>query len=91
MPIQGILAMLKWRRNGHALTMTEVFDFTGWLPYRTREEFVQHRADHPELEPFPPYNFDDSDRVHDQEAEDEGGSLHGCSFCRSDYDFYGSI
>ena len=56
--IQSILAMPEGRRNGHALTTSEVLDFTGWLPYRTREEFAEHRANHPELEPFTPYDFD---------------------------------
>ena len=51
--IQGILAMPKRRRNYHALTTSEVLEFTRWLPYRTREEFTQYRADHQELEPFP--------------------------------------
>ena len=67
--------MPKWRRTDHALTTIEVLDFTRWLPYCMRQEFVQYRVDHPKSEPFPPYNFDDPDRVHDQEAEDEGGSL----------------
>ena len=45
--IQSILAMLDWRRNGHTLTRSEVLDFTGWLPYRSREEFAEYRSDHP--------------------------------------------
>ena len=73
--------MLKGRRNSHALTTSKVLNFTGWLPYRTREEFVQHRAEHPELEPFPPYDFDASDQAHDKESEEEGGSSQGCSLC----------
>ena len=52
--IQGILAMPERRRNCHALTTSEVLDFTGLLPYRTREEFAEYRADHPKLEPFAP-------------------------------------
>ena len=65
-PIQGILGMPKRRRNCHALTTSEVLDFTGWLPYRTKEEFAQHCADHPDLEPFPPYDFDAHDLAHDK-------------------------
>ena len=72
--IQGILAMPKGRRNGHALTTSEVLDFIGWLPYRSREEFDEYHAEHPELEPFPPYNFGASDQTHDKEAKGEGGS-----------------
>ena len=52
--IQGILAMPKGRQNCHALTTSEVLNFTRWLPYSTREEFTKYQADHPELEPFPP-------------------------------------
>ena len=66
--IQGILALPNGRRNCHALTTSEVLDFTGRLPYRTRGEFAEYRADHPELEPFPPYNFDAPDQSHDKEA-----------------------
>ena len=60
--------MPDWRQNGHALTRSEVLDFTGWLPYRSREEFVEYREEHPELEPFPPYNFDAPDQSFDEEA-----------------------
>ena len=55
--IFGILRMPEGRRQCHALTQSEVLHFTGWLPYHTREEFDQYRAEHPELERFPPYNF----------------------------------
>ena len=79
--IQGILGMPKRRRNFYALTTSEVLDFTRWLPYRTREEFAQYRADHPELEPFSSYDFDAPNLAHNKEAEDEGGSSQGCSFC----------
>ena len=72
--IQGILAMPKRRWNCHALTTLEILDFTGWLPYRTREEFAKYWADHPEFEPFPPYNFDAPNQSHDKGAEEEGGS-----------------
>ena len=67
--IHSILAMPDWRRNSHALTRSEVLDFTGWLPYRSREEFAGYRAEHPELESFPPYNFDAPDQSIDEEAE----------------------
>ena len=67
--IESILAMLDWRQNGHALMRSEVLDFTGWLPYRSREEFVEYREEHPELESFPPYNFDALDQSIDEEAE----------------------
>ena len=66
--------MPEGRRNGHALTMSEVLDFTGWLPYKMREEFAEYRANHPELEPFAPFNFDAPDQSHDKGAEEEGGS-----------------
>ena len=66
--IQGILAMPEGRRNCHALTTSEVLEFTGWQPYRTREEFVEYRAEHLELEPFPPFDFDDPDRSYDKGA-----------------------
>ena len=46
-----------------------MLDFTGWLPYRTREEFAEYRADHPELEPFTLYDFDALDQCRDEEAE----------------------
>ena len=62
------------RQNCHALTTSEVLNFTGWLPYRMREEFAEYRADHLELEPFAPYNFDAPNQPHDKEAEKEGGS-----------------
>ena len=67
--IQSILGMPAWRRNSHTLTRTEVLDFTGWLPYRSREEFAEHRAAHPELEPFPPYNFDAPNLAFEEQAE----------------------
>ena len=39
------------------LTQSEVLHFVGWLPYLTRDQFDEYRAEHPELEPFPPYDF----------------------------------
>ena len=73
--------MPKGRQNCHALMTSEVLDFTGWLPYCTREEFAEYRADNPELEPFPPYNFDASDQSHDKGVEEEGGSSQDCLLC----------
>ena len=55
--IYGVLGMLEVRRQGHALTQLEVLHFAGWLPYCTREEFDNYRAEHPELVPFPLYDF----------------------------------
>ena len=85
--IQGILGMLKGRKNCHALTTLEVLNFTGWLPYSTREEFAQHRAEHPELEPFPLYDFEASDQTHDKEAEEGGGSPQRCTIYMVDLGF----
>ena len=56
----------------------------GWLPYRTREEFVAYRAEHPELEPFPPYNFGASGDALEKEAEERGSAPRGHSFYVSD-------
>ena len=67
--IHSILATPAWRRNSHALTRTEVLDFTGWLPYKSREEFAGYRVEHPELELFPPYNFNAPDQSVDEQAE----------------------
>ena len=69
--IQGILGMPLGRREGHALTTSEVLNFTWWLPYRTREEFAQYRVEHLELELFPPYNFEALEQAHDKEAVKE--------------------
>ena len=77
--IQGILGMPQGRRDCHALTMSEVLKFTGWLPYRNREEFAQYRAQHPELELFPLYDFEASDQTHHKEDGERGGSSQGCS------------
>ena len=79
--IQGILAMPKGRRNGHALITSEVLEFTGWLPYRTRVEFTKYRVDHPELEPFTAYNFNAPDQSYNKGAEEEGGSSHDYPLC----------
>ena len=80
--IQGILTMLEGRRNCHALAMSEVLDFTGWQPYRTREEFVEYRVQHPELEPFPAYDFNNPDRSYDKWVVEEGGSSQDYSLCK---------
>ena len=79
--IQSILAMLEGRRNGHALTTSEVLDFTGWLSYKTREEFAEHQANHPELEPFTPYDFDAPNQPYDRDAEEEGVCHQDNSLC----------
>ena len=43
--------------DGRSATQSEVLHFVGWLPYRTRDQFDEYRAEHPQLEPFPPYDF----------------------------------
>ena len=43
--------------------------FTGWLPYRSSEEFTEYRAEYPELEPFPPYNFDAPNQSIEEQAK----------------------
>ena len=65
------------RRQGHALIQLEVLHFTGWLPYRTREEFDEYGAEHPELEPFPPYDFGASKQTSKKDVRDGGGALQG--------------
>ena len=49
----------------------------GWLPYRTLEEFDKYRVEHPELEPFPPYDFNAP--TSKREHEDGGGDPPGHS------------
>ena len=53
----NILEMSDGRRHCQALTQSKVPHFVGWLPYGTHEEFDKYRAEHPDLEPFLPYNF----------------------------------
>ena len=48
--VLGILEMPKGIKNCQVLTQPEVLDFVGWFPFRTREEFDQHRAEHLERE-----------------------------------------
>ena len=54
------------------MTQLEVLHFAGWMPLCTREEFDEYRAEHPELESFPPFNFGVSKREANEESEDRG-------------------
>ena len=75
----NILEMSDERRHCQTLTQLEVLHFVGWLPYRTREEFNEYRAEHPDLEPFLPYNFGVLGHASEQEPEDGGGVSRGQS------------
>ena len=80
--IFGLLEMPVGKRQCQVLTLSEVLHFVGWLPYRTREEFDQYRAEHPKLEPFLPYDFKASSS--EKEPEEGGGDLPGHSSYISD-------
>ena len=75
--IFGILEIPGGRRQCQVLTQSEVLHFVGWQPYLTREEFDKYRAEHPELEPFPPYDFNAPSS--EREPEDGGDDPPGHS------------
>ena len=82
--IFSILEMPRGRHQYQALTQSEVLYFIGWLPYRTRKEFDKYRAEHPDLEPFPPYNVGALRDTSEKEPEDGGSVLLGRSRFVSD-------
>ena len=49
------------------------------MPFQTRKEFDEYRAEHPELEPFPPYDFRVSEHAAEEEPEEGGGASRGHS------------
>ena len=71
--------MSEGRRQCQVLTQSEVLHFVGWLPYRTGEEFDQCRVEHPELQPFPPYDFRATGHTSEKGVEDGGGVPQGHS------------
>ena len=78
--VLNVLEMLVGRKNGKALTQSKVLDFVGWSPFCMREEFDQHRAKHPELEPMPPLDhayrtLDATKHVAEAGGPDQGGVL----------------
>ena len=82
--IYGVLGMPDGGRQGQVLIQSEVLNFTRWLPYHTREEFDNYRTEHPELEPFLPYNFGAPGQAYDKEAGVGGGAPQGYSFFVTD-------
>ena len=77
--IFGILEMPEGRWHCQALTQSKVLHFVGWLPYYTRQEFDEYRTEHPDMEPFPPYNFGVPKHPSEKEPEDGGGVPPGHS------------
>ena len=77
--IFGILEMPEGRRQCQALTQSDVLHFVGWLPYCTREKFDKYRTEHPDLEPFLPYDFAARGHTSEKEHEDGGGVPRGHS------------
>ena len=77
--VLGILEMPNGRIHYQALTQLEVLHFVGWLPYRTREEFDEYRAEHPDLESFPPYDFGVFGHTFEKKSEEGGGISRGHS------------
>ena len=76
----SILEMLGGRKNIQALTQSEVLDFVGWSPFRKREEFDQHRIEHPKLQLMPTLDHayrtpDTTEHVAEAGGPDRGGVL----------------
>ena len=82
-----ILGMSEGRKQGNVLTQSEVLHFTGWLPYRTCEEFEQYCAEHPELETFPPYDFGALKQTSDKDTGDGGGAPQGFSLYATNLEY----
>ena len=62
--VLSIPEMPDGRRHCQALTQSEVLHFVGWWPFR------QYRAEHPDVELFPPYSFETSKHAAEAEPSD---------------------
>ena len=71
--VLSIPEMSDGRRHCQALTQSKVLHFMGWWHFRMREDFYQYRAEHPELDPFPPYSFGTFEHAVEAEPLDQGG------------------
>ena len=63
--VLSILEMSGRRINFQALTQIEVLHFVSLWPFCLSDEFDQYRAEHPDLDPFPPndYGFGTTDHA----------------------------
>ena len=82
--IFSLLEMPGERRQCQVLTQSEVLHFVGWFPYYTSEEFEAYCVEHPELEPFPPYNFGAPGDTSEKDPDEGDGAPRGYSFYVSD-------